>query len=189
MVGGGGGGDRDQNSSNQRWVLGNELKVVTKQHRLGVGIQAGVHLTCLGKFYIEDVTSKQVIYPMALVHLRAHVQYYPSVWGQAKVLPHAPCPSGHFHFSPFTIPTEPSSPGQGEPRISKLGSWRGDTSNHKPHESSHARRLLGLGLNDLHFSSPELASNCMWADLARNGLNDQLEGKKEFLSLKFKGPC
>lgn len=39
------------------------------------------------------------------------------------------------------------------------------------------------------FSSPELADNCLWADLVRNGLNDQLEGKKEFLSLKFKGPC
>lgn len=53
---------------------------------------------------------------------------------------------------------------------------------------AHARKRLGLGLNGLHFSSPELAGNCMWADLARNGLNDQLEGKEEFLSLKFKGP-
>lgn len=43
---------------------------------------------------------------------------------------------------------------------------------------AHARKLLGWGLNDLHFSSPELAANCMWADVARNGLNDQLEGKK-----------
>ena len=53
---------------------------------------------------------------------------------------------------------------------------------------THARKPLSLGLNNLHFSSPELASNCMWADLARNGLNDQLEGKKEFLSLSSRVP-
>lgn len=110
MVGGGGGGDRDQNSSNQRWVLGNELKVVTKQHRLGVGIQAGVHLTCLGKFYIEDVTSKQVIYPMALVHLRADVQYYPSVWGQVqKCFPMLPALLVISTSAPLLFPQNPAA--------------------------------------------------------------------------------
>ena len=110
MVGGGGGGDRNQNSSSQRWVLGNELKVVTEQHRLGVGIQAGVHLTCLGKFYIEDVTSKQVIYPMALVHLRADVQYYPSVWGQVqKCFPMLPALLGISTSSPLLFPQNPAA--------------------------------------------------------------------------------
>lgn len=121
--------------------------------------------------------------------------------------PHKPCPSvwGYFlivqcaNIFPVllvllvTLRLEPLSYshrawqlGQLEPCISKWGSQSRDASHHSP-QVAHARKPLGLGLNDLHFSSPEWASNCVWADLARNGLNDQLEGKKEFLSLKFKG--
>lgn len=63
--------------------------------------------------------------------------------------------------------------------ISELGSCWGIKETASPWVT-HTRKLLGLGLNDLKifFSLPELAGNCMWADWARNGLNDQLEGKR-----------
>ena len=144
--GGGGGRWRWQRS---RWIpqtRGGLWAVSWKQwqdrHRLWVGIQSGDHLACLGKSYNEDIIAERIIiYPKALVNLRARVKYhkpYPSVWGYPSpnmssmpTLPHASCP-GRCYFSPLPIPTAPSSLGQAEPCISKLGSPRGDTSNHKP---------------------------------------------------------
>lgn len=91
-------------------------------------------------------------------------------------------PPGQPQFNPFLIPPGPGSLGR------RWDHMEGIQVSISP-QVTHARKTLGLGLNDLYFSVPELTSNCIWADLARNGLNDQLEGKTEFLSLKFKGRC
>lgn len=105
-----------------------------------------------------------------------------------KYLPHAACPPSHPHFCPLPIPAGPAGWDNKRPVYQTWVHIEGTHVTMSP-RVTHARKPLSLGLNNLHFSSPELASNCMWADLARNGLNDQLEGKKEFLSLKLKGPC
>lgn len=100
----------------------------------------------------------------------------------AQLFPILLAPPGQPHFNPFPIPPGPGSLGR---RRDHMEGIQVSISL----QVTHARKMLGLGLNDLHFSMSELTSNCIWADLARNGLNDQLEGKTEFLSLKFKGHC
>lgn len=52
---------------------------------------------------------------------------------------------------------------------------------------AHARKRLGLGLNGLHFSSPELAGNCTWADLARNGLKWSIRRQRGVPFFKVQG--
>lgn len=84
---------------------------MTKQAQTWVVIQAGVHPAYLGKFYNEDVTAERIIiYPKALVHLRASVKYHkphPSVWGCP---PYVKCANASLHFLSFrSLPLQPLS--------------------------------------------------------------------------------
>lgn len=154
-----------QNSDKAGWLL-------------EVGLQAVVHLAYLGTFYNEDLYQYEQ-FILTLCRPVLSLQSQSSVSGFSYILSVRLFPP---HFMPQTplLHCFPIPVGQLVPCLA-FQSWvhvEGIKTTTSPWVT-HTRKLPGLGLNDLDFFSlPELAGNCMWADWARNGLNDQLEGKR-----------
>lgn len=93
------------------------------------------------------------------------------------------CPA----LAPFLFWQDLAAAWHEQSSIIQSGSHRGDTSNHNP--LSHPRKETALLWSKwLTFFLAWISRQLHVGRLSQNGLNDQLEGKKEFLSLKFKGP-